>query len=213
MELATAVAMDKAEAAQAAARYRGAFRETAEEPYRRIAEGYEALAEGVPLIDLPAAIRAGGADDAGRPRLAVCRANARVCFLDVSWPSSDGLSTVIFRADDPDTRAQANMVRVTELPGLQHFSRWPPVGALVPLVPPEHRPRGARGAWRGRLLGLRNYHVLWEVEEAGWQPRTVRRRYARDPALLRHVDGDLYAVLAVWEVTELERLVLEGFQR
>jgi hypothetical protein len=30
----------------------------------------------------------------------------------------------------------------------------------------------------------------------------------RDPALLRHVRGDLWAVLATWDLTELERLVL-----
>jgi hypothetical protein len=31
---------------------------------------------------------------------------------------------------------------------------------------------------------------------------------ARDPALLRHIRGDLWAVLAVWDLTELERAVL-----
>jgi hypothetical protein len=31
-----------------------------------------------------------------------------------------------------------------------------------------------------------------------------------DPALLKHIGGDLYAVLAVWNLTELERAVLSG---
>jgi len=30
----------------------------------------------------------------------------------------------------------------------------------------------------------------------------------RDPALIRHIRGDLWAVLAVWDLTELERAVL-----
>jgi hypothetical protein len=30
----------------------------------------------------------------------------------------------------------------------------------------------------------------------------------RDPALLRHIRGDLWVVLAVWDLTDLERLVL-----
>ena len=34
-----------------------------------------------------------------------------------------------------------------------------------------------------------------------------------DPALLRHVGGDVYAVEAVWELTELEKLVLSGRSR
>jgi hypothetical protein len=29
-----------------------------------------------------------------------------------------------------------------------------------------------------------------------------------DPALLRHIRGDLWAVLAVWNLTDLERYVL-----
>src|SRR5438046_3023240 len=31
-----------------------------------------------------------------------------------------------------------------------------------------------------------------------------------DPALLKHIGGDLYAVVAVWNLTELERAVLSG---
>lgn len=31
-----------------------------------------------------------------------------------------------------------------------------------------------------------------------------------DPALLKHIGGDLYAVLATWDLTELERSVLGG---
>ena len=30
----------------------------------------------------------------------------------------------------------------------------------------------------------------------------------RDPALLRNITGTLYAVLAVWDLTEVERAVL-----
>jgi len=45
-----------------------------------------------------------------------------------------------------------------------------------------------------------DYFVLWE---AVWQelPPT-------DPMLLRHPTGHLYAVLAVWDLTEIERAVM-----
>jgi hypothetical protein len=43
--------------------------------------------------------------------------------------------------------------------------------------------------------------VLWEVEE--W-----KRIPPVDPALIRHVRGDLWAVLATWDLTDLERYVL-----
>jgi hypothetical protein len=49
--------------------------------------------------------------------------------------------------------------------------------------------------------------VLWEVEEWTW--RTTPRPPG-DPALLRHVGGDIYAVEAIWDLTPLEQLVLSG---
>jgi hypothetical protein len=63
---------------------------------------------------------------------------------------------------------------------------------VVPPVPPRHRPRRPR---RARL------HILWEVEQ--WDPTPPR-----DPALLRHIRGDLWAVLATWDLTDIERHVL-----
>ena len=43
--------------------------------------------------------------------------------------------------------------------------------------------------------------ILWEAE---WE--TV----PRDPLLLRHLAGGLYAVMASWDLTPLERAVLKG---
>lgn len=65
--------------------------------------------------------------------------------------------------------------------------------AMVPLIPPALRPAS----------DFKNFFILWEAE---WQPDVA----PKDPALLKHVGGDLYAVLAVWDLTELERAVLGG---
>jgi hypothetical protein len=61
--------------------------------------------------------------------------------------------------------------------------------ALVPLIPPWARPKAK----------LSNYHILWEAD---WTDVPV------DPALLKHLGGPLYVVLAVWDLTEVERSVL-----
>ena len=47
---------------------------------------------------------------------------------------------------------------------------------------------------------LTGYHVLWEAE---WQ-----QVVPRDPFLLRHIGGDLYSVVAAWDLTDLERSVI-----
>ena len=64
--------------------------------------------------------------------------------------------------------------------------------AMVPPVPPVHRP----------VSSLGNYHVLFE---AIWEQVAPK-----DPALLKHIGGDLYVVCATWDLTEIERTVLAG---
>lgn len=202
MELASAVTMDRTDAAIKGIEAREAWRATEDERYRQIAEGYEALAEGVALIDLPQAIRQAGLDDDGRPRMAATRADARVCFV-LTYSER-----VEFRADSAWAQRRADVFEVPDFPGAKWVGNEG-IGAIVPIVPPEHRPLGRGGRYKDRMISLRPFTILWEVEEGGWQPRRSLRA-PRDPALLRHVGGNLYSVIAVWDLTDLERRVLEG---
>jgi hypothetical protein len=77
--------------------------------------------------------------------------------------------------------------------------------ALVPMIPAAVRltlPTGTTD---------RDSFILWEVEE--WADRRIGSRADRDPYLLRHLGGDLWAVLAEWDLTELERAVMAGRAR
>jgi hypothetical protein len=65
------------------------------------------------------------------------------------------------------------------------------VRALVPPVPPQFRPEN-----------LYEYHVLWDAE---WQ-----KAPPVDPILLKKVSDNVFIVLAQWDLTPLERAVLEG---
>ena len=67
--------------------------------------------------------------------------------------------------------------------------------SMVPNVPPKFRP--------ARSTTLATYHVLWEVDEWKKTPRPPG-----DPALLKHLRGDLWIVLATWDLTPLEQAVL-----
>jgi hypothetical protein len=160
-----------------------------------IAAGYRAAARGLPVIDLPRSVASGGLHDNGLPKIAVVRADATTCFA--RWSGND----VIF-ADRDDWHVNrgalvgAHSVRVPfagdELPGWQARSRWRSGSTMVPIIPPDCRPKPRR---------MRRCHVLWEVESWTQTP-------PYDPALLRHIRGSLWAVLAEWDLTELERLVL-----
>jgi hypothetical protein len=66
--------------------------------------------------------------------------------------------------------------------------------AIVPIIPPKLRPKRSK---------IGNFHTLFEAEWAVYTPPAPV-----DPALLRHLGGDLYAVVATWDLTEVERAVL-----
>lgn len=160
-----------------------------------IAAGYRAAARGLPVIVLPDVVARGGWFPNGLPRLAVIRADATQCFLT---SSDDGGMRTLTYADTAWDRGRARVgrhrvqIRVPR-PSAETNRPWR-ASTIVPLIPPEFRPKASR-LWR--------FHVLWEVESWTLEP-------PRDPALLRHVRGDLWAVVAVWDLTDLERAVLSA---
>lgn len=201
MELNT-IEMDRTEAQRAFIAYKNAVKQRHSEEDAEIMRGYRALARGMQLIKLTDTMKAGGTmevthngwrnghyvhDAVSRvPRLAIARASARFSFLHTS---ADGAAS--FHDDKPLRKWRSKFV--TYVPartfeGLQHGNGE--FKALVPPVPPQFRP----------ATSLDNFHILWEAEWTKIPPT--------DPALLRHIGGDLYAVLAIWDLTELERAVL-----
>ena len=182
--------MDPTEARKAYLQYRLAVKQGRTGEDREIRLGYRALSRGQQVISLRAAVRAGGVDERGLPRLAVCRADARWCYTE--GVAHDG--AVTFRMDrvsaTRDVRRRVRMPAGT-LPAPRR-QRWRTFAAMVPIVPPPLRP----------ATSLAGHLLLWDV--------TWREGPPEDPALLRRVGGDLHAVIAVWNLTELERAVLSG---
>lgn len=206
MNLST-IEMERPKAREAFLDYRRAVREHAEakldeaqreyeEIDRAVMQGYKQLAAGRQLLRLSHTIAEGGTVDveyhAGAkrmPALAVCRADARFCFCD----GISAAGRVVYRADGLRRKADTVSIdRALESPPPE-LRGWGQFKAIVPTIPPPFRPPHK----------LSGYHLLWEAE---WEPGVP----PGDPALLRHLGGDLYAVLAVWDLTELERAVLAG---
>jgi hypothetical protein len=158
-----------------------------------IAAGYRAVARGRPLISLARTVARGGWHPNGLPRIGVCQAEATQCR--VQWSGGDLVFTDEWSHGNRGALVGHHSVRVPvagdDRPG--GGNRWWAGSAPVPLVPPGSRPR--------RPAKLSRCHVLWEVEE--W-----KQVAPVDPALIRHVRGDLWEVLATWDLTQLERLVL-----
>lgn len=165
----------------------------------RCAAAYEALQSGRALISLSAAIRAGGLDDNGRPRLAVARADRKEVYM--SWRRGDEIIRFC-------SAAQPHRWSAGEWPALNRFvnmkqthqdpQRWQRSGyALVPAVPADVRPKtGQLSAW----------FILWEVEH--WSETSMTAQPPTDPYLLEHIGGDLYVIIAQWDLTDLERAIM-----
>lgn len=154
---------------------------------------YKALMKaGTQLIHLPNVIRAGGWTKNWLPKLAIARATAKhVNFFASRNPYFEG---------SPWESKVDNYVRMTPniFPAEVTNETWrknnnhPTVAqALVPVVPAHLRPDD-----------LSKYHILWEAEWTFNAPG--------DPILLSKVNDDMYAVVAQWDLTPLEKLALES---
>lgn len=161
-----------------------------------IAAGYRAAKRGLPVISLSQTMAQAGWFPNGLPRFAICRADARQCWVDVRHWGNPWQVTFADREWDRG-RAQVGAYRVSiDMPpptsATANPQRW--ARTIVPYIPAQYRPK------RGRLG---RFHVLWEVDRWTLTP-------PHDPVLVRHIRGDLWAVLAAWDLTDLERAVLAG---
>lgn len=195
MQLDTLISPDEATERLAAYEAQIAEERTVEDDAVRA--GLRAAKRGLPVISLSAVMAAGGTFPDGLPRLAVARANATTVYVQARFPTAERC-TYVFH-EEPWDRGRAvvgrNRVEVTvPAPVVPARRRTWHASTIVPTVPPNVRPSKRR---------LRLFHVLWEVER--WDPTPPV-----DPALLRHIRGDLWAVQATWDLTPLERAVLAG---
>ena len=186
------IVMDEELARKKLVAYREQLRRRADEEYEAAAMAYEAMAQGRPLLNLVDVFQETGLGEDERPKLAMARADRKQVMVRVYK------NHVEFNALKNPWRWGYEGSLVIKVP-VQNPVEWRKDGyALVPMVPADVRPKG----------NLRDYFILWEVEQ--WARRPLIAEPDRDPYLLRHVSGDLYAVVAEWDLTELERMIMAG---
>ena len=179
------------EAAIALVEYK-AHRSTYDKRDWEIERIYRQIAKGRTVISVNDAIVRGGLDDLGRPKLAIMRADQRVCVCR-PYDYSD---RIVISNEHRGRAAEWHF----EIP----WAGRPPINpayrakwwfeALLPRIPPQHRPPGGQ---------LAKYHILWEAD---WTA------IPRDPLLLRRIGRDAWVVLAAWDLTDVEMSVLRAHQ-
>lgn len=165
-----------------------------------ILKSTKAILAGKIVIRLVDAVKNGGVDVRGLPRIAVARADDKFvkcssrgneCWMVGSstrdeWVSDygKGRNSVVGRR----TMAKPRGFKF-ELDGaLQERCE---AKAIVPSIPPAHRPAET---------SYDRYYVLFEAE---WDVSPPV-----DPALLAPLGGGLFVVVAIWDLSDLERAVL-----
>jgi hypothetical protein len=182
--------VDQEQAKAALQDYEAEVKRTHQAVDEQILAGYRQIAKGRKLIQLGDVLKAGGMNENGYPRLAVARATMTEVTVTLSEDGHGCFNTGTgwWRVAHPVTEHRVHFGAGTFPWGYRQDRT-----TIVPLIPPAHRPK----------RGLSLYHILFEVEH--WN-----RRPAKDPALIRHLGGDLWVLMSTWDLTELERAVLAG---
>jgi hypothetical protein len=185
---------------QAAAKYRE-YRDALSRhnlPYlKELKDSYRQLSKGHGIIDVFKAFRTAGLNQDGEPRLALFPADEETCHFRkcdngrgyFGWPNRWRLKPVLSFADHfflDEWPKEKNSWGGTSI-------RRDAISCKVPIVPAHLLPKAA----------LNNFHILWEVEKWNEEP-------PRDPLLLRRLSVNIFAVVAKWDLTELERAVIAG---
>lgn len=153
--------------------------------YEGALAGYKALAKGTPVISLRQSIDGAGLDAELRPILAVMRADAKT----VSCCRCPG-EIRFYHPNLGRGRSGWGRSFTFAAPGIRGYLGT--LHAVVPMIPADVGPK---------RIDLKRHLILWE---AHWTEVPV------DPMLLKPLAGDLYAVVAAWDLTPIERLVIAG---
>lgn len=164
---------------------------------REIKRTYREIAKGNTVIKALESIVAAGAHEDGTPKLGLVRADQNRCILRRGYDGNFSLSAPGYENKSRPAGDMHFAFPQGSLPAMKDQTHptgwWSAREAIVPIIPLHLRPR----------TGLDTYHILWEAE---WN-RTV----PIDPFLLRRLGkGDLWLVVAAWDLTEVERAALQS---
>ena len=149
------------------------------------------IAKGKVVIrGLGSVIAAGLNEETKLPKLAIARADSPWCRLNAGHNGSAVMLSGVEWANGNTAHSRLFEFAVGSFPGIASKSNQK---AIMPHIPPDIRPR----------RGIENYTVVWE---ALWE-----KVPPVDPILCRRIGkSDFFLVLAQWDLTEVERAVMQS---
>lgn len=209
------ITMDKNEALEKLKAYKDALKRSARskaeahvtKEYKDAVIALRALGKGHAIIDIEDVISGAPIDSKERPKLAICRADLKQ--VKFRWAPNSNTAAFVGEKSGywslaKDINLEINMGRNHHFTEVRDWNREAGLQpailegfSLVPLVPPTVEVKSK----------LENYHILWEVEN--WSDTEIGAKPDRDPYLLKRLNTTLFAVVAEWDLTELEMLIMK----
>lgn len=170
---------------------------------------YHHLSKDHKVLDIFEVFKNAGVDERGEPKLGIAPASAKEIIF-----KKGSMGSGTFTATDRWSRAYKSDVYLPT----NTFPTFPEehngairryrldtgtvpradIESLVPVIPAHILPEG----------DLKNYYILFEVKE-WYEPK--KASYSKGgPYLLKRINNNAFAVLAEWDVTDLEVAVLRG---
>lgn len=198
--------MAEEEAKEEYLKYKEAIKDRKEKQYEDIKKVYLALSKGNKVIDIFDAFKRTGVNKDGEPKLSICRADYKTVLFEKESLGGgvffgSGKEKWLKESISVPSGTFPNWEMKKDEHGNPKTGWWDiirqKIETGVPIIPAHLLPNGK----------LENYHVLWEVKD--WHEPIPPKR---DPFLLKRISSNLFSVLAEWDVTDIERAVLRGYQ-
>jgi len=174
-----------------------AIKQNQTQQLRQLKEAYYLLSKGKRILDLFTTLKQVGLNEKSEPRLAICQAHAVSCYFRKLSDSLSGIYSINRGISSWQTKsADINLpsgIYPTWEKNEQGGIKNELLKCPVPLIPVNKQPASP----------LENFYLLWEVES--WMPVPPK-----DPMLLRRLTKNLFAIIATWNLTKLERAIIRG---
>jgi hypothetical protein len=198
------IEVDPEVAGQKYREYREIVKTRKAKEYNELRRTYRALEKGYKVIDIFKAFADTGVSAAGLPKLAIARADAtKIIFVkqregaglftrhEQRWGKHETASEVELPVGTfPDWKTQTD-AQGNPMPWSILDER---MITNVPIIPAHLMPADK----------LENYYILFDVKK--WD----RFASTKDPYLLQRINANTFIVMAEWDVTDVEAIVMRG---
>lgn len=166
---------------------------------------YGHLKHGGKIIDLFQTFRKVGLNENGNPKLGIVQYGARYCYLykkhsgGAIFSNENKTSWQVYaNKSNGDVEVPGDTFEWTEDLNESGNNRWKTVAPIIP-------PRVLTIA--SAKLTPQNYHVLFEAEL--WA-KSKPPAPPGDPILGKMLTPNIFGVIATWNLTELEKIIIKG---